>query len=98
MINFLDQFISKKLFNITRNVAVVKSDKDTRYGLSSIVTHDGAKMACLALSELSTFRDQYGPEAYDKVYSLNYGLFFGFCTHPVLSFIFGVVVVGCNRN
>ncbi|KAF3323215.1 thymidine kinase-like protein [Carex littledalei] len=50
-----------------RNVAVVKSDKDTRYGLSSIVTHDGAKMACLALSELSTFRGQFGPEAYDKL-------------------------------
>jgi thymidine kinase len=62
-------FSSKILFNVTRNVAVVKSDKDSRYGLASIVTHDGAKMACLALSELTSFRNLLGPEAYDKVHS-----------------------------
>lgn len=50
-------------------MAVVKSDKDNRYGLASIVTHDGVKMACLALSDLSSFRNQFGPEAYDKVHS-----------------------------
>ncbi|KAJ4762766.1 Thymidine kinase [Rhynchospora pubera] len=68
-----------------RNVAVVKSDKDNRYGLSSIVTHDGAKMACLALSELSSFREQFGTEAYDKldVIGIDEAQFFedlyGFC-------------------
>ncbi|RWW24467.1 hypothetical protein BHE74_00006791, partial [Ensete ventricosum] len=52
---------------VFRSVAMVKSDKDTRYGLDSVVTHDGVKMPCFALSELSSFRDKLGTEAYDKV-------------------------------
>ena len=50
-----------------RTVALIKSDKDNRYGLDSVVTHDGTKMACWALSELSNFHDKLGIEAYDKV-------------------------------
>lgn len=48
-------------------MALIKSNKDTRYGLDSIVTHNGVKMPCWALSELSTFRDKLGDEEYDKV-------------------------------
>ncbi|NP_001296781.1 thymidine kinase [Zea mays] len=50
-----------------RSVALIKSDKDNRYGLDSVVTHDGTKMACWALSELSSFHDKLGIEAYNKV-------------------------------
>ncbi|KAL6893956.1 hypothetical protein ACP4OV_008054 [Aristida adscensionis] len=50
-----------------RDVVLIKSDKDNRYGLDSVVTHDGTKMACWALSELSSFREKLGIEAYDKV-------------------------------
>ncbi|KAL6658060.1 hypothetical protein ACP70R_004307 [Stipagrostis hirtigluma subsp. patula] len=50
-----------------RSVVLIKSDKDNRYGLDSVVTHDGTKMACWALSELSSFRDKLGIESYDKV-------------------------------
>ncbi|XP_030933347.1 thymidine kinase-like isoform X2 [Quercus lobata] len=50
-----------------RSVAIVKSNKDTRYGLDSIVTHDGAKLPCLALPDLSSFRRKFGLEAYDQL-------------------------------
>ncbi|KAJ6812879.1 thymidine kinase-like [Iris pallida] len=50
-----------------RRVAMIKSNKDTRYAVDSIVTHDGARMHCLALSELSTFRTNIGVEAYNKL-------------------------------
>ena len=50
-------------------MALIKSDKDNRYGLDSVVTHDGTKMACWALSELSSFHDKLGIEAYNKVCS-----------------------------
>ncbi|EHA8587256.1 thymidine kinase a [Cocos nucifera] len=50
-----------------RSVAVIKSNKDTRYGLDSVVTHDGTKMPCLALPELSMFRDKFGIESYNKL-------------------------------
>ncbi|XP_074589564.1 thymidine kinase-like [Curcuma longa] len=50
-----------------RNVAVIKSDKDRRYGLDAIVTHDGTKMPCMAIPELSLFQERLGAEAYDKV-------------------------------
>ncbi|KAK1295676.1 Thymidine kinase [Acorus calamus] len=50
-----------------RTVVMIKSEKDTRYGLDSVVTHDGVKMPCWALNELSTFKAKLGPEAYDKI-------------------------------
>ncbi|CAJ1962654.1 unnamed protein product [Sphenostylis stenocarpa] len=50
-----------------RNVAVIKSSKDTRYGLDSIVTHDGAKLPCWALANLSLFKQKFGIDAYEKL-------------------------------
>lgn len=50
-----------------RMVAMIKSDKDTRYAVDSVVTHDGARMKCLPLNELSTFRTKLGADAYDKL-------------------------------
>uniref|UniRef100_A0A1D1ZK70 Thymidine kinase n=1 Tax=Anthurium amnicola TaxID=1678845 RepID=A0A1D1ZK70_9ARAE len=49
-----------------RTVALIKSNKDNRYGLDSIVTHDGMRMQCWALPDLSTFRATLGAEVYDK--------------------------------
>ncbi|CDP20715.1 unnamed protein product [Coffea canephora] len=40
-----------------KSIAVIKSDKYTRYALHSIVTHDGEKLP---------FRQKLGSEAYDK--------------------------------
>ena len=53
---------------LCRSVAIIKSNKDTRYGLDSIVTHDGAKLPCLALPDLSSFRQKFGLDAYDQVF------------------------------
>ncbi|KAJ7960282.1 Thymidine kinase [Quillaja saponaria] len=53
--------------NNGRNVAIIKSSKDTRYAINSIVTHDGAKFPCWALPDLSSFRKKYGDEAYEKL-------------------------------
>lgn len=50
-----------------RNVAMVKSDKDTRYGLAAVVSHDGMQMPCWAVPSLASFRDHIGEEAYAKV-------------------------------
>ncbi|XP_030533359.2 thymidine kinase a-like [Rhodamnia argentea] len=50
-----------------RSVAVIKSSKDTRYGLDSIVTHDGAKFPCLALKDLSSFKETFGLNAYNQL-------------------------------
>ncbi|XP_075647406.1 pentatricopeptide repeat-containing protein At4g16470-like [Castanea sativa] len=52
---------------IKESVAIIKSNKDTRYGLDSIVTHDGAKLPCLALPDLSSFREKFGLDAYDQL-------------------------------
>ncbi|KAH7297871.1 hypothetical protein KP509_25G016400 [Ceratopteris richardii] len=50
-----------------RRVALVKSDKDTRYGLSSVVSHDGRHMPCWAVPSLASFRSQIGEEKYAKL-------------------------------
>ncbi|KAH1040944.1 hypothetical protein AAZX31_09G011400 [Glycine max] len=50
-----------------RNVAIIKSSKDTRYGLDSIVTHDGAELPCWALANLSSFKQKFGIDAYEKL-------------------------------
>ncbi|KAF9679399.1 hypothetical protein SADUNF_Sadunf06G0011200 [Salix dunnii] len=50
-----------------RNVAVIKSNKDNRYGLDSVVTHDGIKLPCCALPNLSSFRQKFGQDAYDQL-------------------------------
>ncbi|PSS14332.1 Thymidine kinase [Actinidia chinensis var. chinensis] len=53
--------------NSGRNVAMIKSSKDTRYAIDSVVTHDGAKFPCWALSNLLSFKQKFGAEAYDKL-------------------------------
>ncbi|KAK7359880.1 hypothetical protein VNO77_01847 [Canavalia gladiata] len=50
-----------------RNVAIIKSSKDTRYGLDSIVTHDGEKLPCWALPNLSSFKQKFGVDAYERL-------------------------------
>ncbi|VFQ84828.1 unnamed protein product [Cuscuta campestris] len=50
-----------------RNVAIIKSEKDNRYGLDCIVTHDGERMPCWPLSNLSSFKQTIGSGAYDKL-------------------------------
>ncbi|XP_022966756.1 thymidine kinase a-like [Cucurbita maxima] len=50
-----------------RSVAIIKSNKDTRYGLDSIVTHDGMKLPCWAVPNLSSFKQKFGEGAYDKL-------------------------------
>ncbi|KAG6392398.1 hypothetical protein SASPL_146615 [Salvia splendens] len=49
------------------NVAVIKSNKDNRYALDSIVTHDGEKLPCIPLANLSSVREKLGAELYDKL-------------------------------
>ncbi|WJX22937.1 thymidine kinase [Trifolium repens] len=58
-----------KLFGDSQlvNVAIIKSSKDTRYGLDSIVTHDGAKLPCWPLTNLSSFKQKFGIDAYEKL-------------------------------
>lgn len=47
---------------------MIKSSKDTRYAIDSVVTHDGLKFPCWALPDLSSFQQKVGDEAYEKVY------------------------------
>ncbi|XP_027345595.1 thymidine kinase a [Abrus precatorius] len=57
----------KSHLNSGRNVAMLKSSKDTRYAIDSVVTHDGVKFPCWALPNLLSFRDNYGHDAYLKL-------------------------------
>nr|ADK92870.1 thymidine kinase [Hypericum perforatum] len=50
-----------------RKVAMIKSSKDNRYAVDSVVTHDGLKFPCWALSDLSSFNLRLGHEAYDSI-------------------------------
>ncbi|OVA15117.1 Thymidine kinase [Macleaya cordata] len=65
--------------DVGRTVALIKSNKDTRYGLDSVVTHDGTKLPCWALPDLSSFRQKLGADAYDKldVIGIDEAQFFG---------------------
>lgn len=62
-----------------RRVAIIKSNKDNRYGLDSIVTHDGEKLPCLPLADLSSVRETLGAKAYDEldVIGIDEAQFFG---------------------
>ncbi|KAK6917845.1 Thymidine kinase [Dillenia turbinata] len=62
-----------------RSIAIIKSNKDTRYGLDSIVTHDGLKLPCWALADLSSFKEKCGDDAYSKldVIGIDEAQFFG---------------------
>ncbi|KAJ9169963.1 hypothetical protein P3X46_018102 [Hevea brasiliensis] len=53
--------------NNGRNVAMIKSSKDTRYAKDSVVTHDGLKFPCWALPDLASFQQKLGDDAYQKV-------------------------------
>ncbi|GLT94170.1 hypothetical protein SLE2022_119250 [Rubroshorea leprosula] len=53
--------------NNGRNVAMIKSSKDTRYAVDSVVTHDGLKFPCWALPDLMSFPLRLGKEAYEKL-------------------------------
>lgn len=46
---------------------MIKSSKDARYAKDSVVTHDGMKFPCWALPDLSSFRQKFGDEDYEKV-------------------------------
>ncbi|KAF5949673.1 hypothetical protein HYC85_011666 [Camellia sinensis] len=56
------------------NVAIIKSSKDTRYAVDSVVTHDGTKFPCWALPDLLSFRQKFGDEAYAKNLIVSCGL------------------------
>lgn len=62
-----------------RSVAIIKSNKDTRFGLDSIVTHDGVKLPCWALADLLSFRKKFGADAYEQldVIGIDEAQFFG---------------------
>ncbi|KAI3457742.1 hypothetical protein Pfo_014405 [Paulownia fortunei] len=49
-----------------RNVAMIKSSKDTRYAADAVVTHDGTKFPCWALPDLLSFKHKLGAEAYHE--------------------------------
>ncbi|XP_050387303.1 thymidine kinase a-like [Argentina anserina] len=50
-----------------RNLAMMKSSKDNKYAIDSVVTHDGAKFSCWALPDLSLFRHRFGGDASEKL-------------------------------
>ncbi|KAG9129158.1 hypothetical protein Leryth_006450 [Lithospermum erythrorhizon] len=52
--------------NLGRKVVVIKSSKDTRYAVNSVVTHDGTKFPCWALPNLSNFKHKFGIDEYHK--------------------------------
>lgn len=43
-----------------RRVALLKSDKDVRYEVTYVVSHDGARQACFALPTLASFAERLG--------------------------------------
>ncbi|XP_058210441.1 thymidine kinase a-like [Rhododendron vialii] len=53
--------------NNGRNIAMIKSSKDVRYAVDSVVTHDGMKFPCWALANLLSFKDKLGAEEYNKL-------------------------------
>ncbi|KAL8087997.1 thymidine kinase-like isoform X2 [Apium graveolens] len=50
-----------------RKVALIKSSKDNRYAVDSVVTHDGIKYPCWALPNLQAFTQRLGSHAYNKL-------------------------------
>lgn len=55
------------LCSYVRKVSLVKSDKDTRYGVGAVVSHDGVQMPCVAVPNLAAFRAHIGEEQYRQV-------------------------------
>ncbi|CAM8995678.1 unnamed protein product [Rhodiola kirilowii] len=62
-----------------RSVAMIKSSKDTRYAVDSVVTHDGVRFPCWAMPDLTSFRHKFGVDAYDEldVIGIDEAQFFG---------------------
>ncbi|KAL1213356.1 Thymidine kinase b [Cardamine amara subsp. amara] len=63
-----------------KNIAIIKSDKDTRYCIESIVSHDGEKFPCWPLPDLSCFKERFGIDAYENrldVIGIDEAQFFG---------------------
>ncbi|KAH8973300.1 hypothetical protein BDL97_01G038700 [Sphagnum fallax] len=52
--------------NAGRKVGLVKSNKDTRYGVAAVVSHDGIKLPCVAVSNLAAFRAHVGEAQYKE--------------------------------
>eukprot|EP00252_Welwitschia_mirabilis_P024931 TRINITY_DN7613_c0_g1_i1.p1 TRINITY_DN7613_c0_g1~~TRINITY_DN7613_c0_g1_i1.p1 ORF type:complete len:337 (-),score=54.74 TRINITY_DN7613_c0_g1_i1:299-1309(-) len=50
-----------------RTAVLVKSIKDTRYGVDAVVSHDGAKLPCWSATDLASFKATLGEEIYKKV-------------------------------
>jgi len=65
---YIGCFANSFVFLLWRNVVMLKSSKDTRYAIDSVVTHDGVKFPCWALPNLLSFREEYGHDAYQKVF------------------------------
>lgn len=65
---------------IGKKIAIIKSDKDTRYCVESIVSHDGEKFPCWSLPDLSCFKERFGLDAYENqldVIGIDEAQFFG---------------------
>ncbi|KAL8522975.1 hypothetical protein ACS0TY_013074 [Phlomoides rotata] len=62
-----------------RKVGMIKSSKDTRYAVDSVVTHDGTKFPCWPLPDLLSFKHKIGADAYHKldVIGIDEAQFFG---------------------
>lgn len=50
-----------------RRVSLVKSDKDNRYAVAAVVSHDGVQMPCVAVPSLAAFREHVGEEEYKQM-------------------------------
>lgn len=62
-----DFFFLLILKSVCRNVALIKSSKDTRYAIDAVVTHDGVKFPCWPMPDLFSFQEKFGADLYDKV-------------------------------
>uniref|UniRef100_A0A0D3E1N1 Thymidine kinase n=1 Tax=Brassica oleracea var. oleracea TaxID=109376 RepID=A0A0D3E1N1_BRAOL len=74
----LRRILSEK--EIGKKIAVIKSDKDTRYCAESIASHDGEKFPCWSLPDLSSFKERFGFDAYKNqldVIGIDEAQFFG---------------------
>ncbi|CAN8260097.1 unnamed protein product [Cochlearia groenlandica] len=69
----------KSEISVGRSVAMLKSSKDTRYAIDSVVTHDGIGFPCWALPDLMSFPERFGQDAYEKldVIGIDEAQFFG---------------------
>lgn len=48
-------------------MVLIKSSKDARYAVDAVVTHDGTRFPCWSLPDLSSFKQRFGKDAYEKV-------------------------------